>query len=65
VVTLQKKARGGDKESVAQLALIEAILPALQAGKLRAHRRAEGRGGGCQPPRPHDHQARALRLQRG
>jgi GTP-binding protein YchF len=33
VVTLQKKARGGDKESVAQLALIEAILPALQAGR--------------------------------
>jgi GTP-binding protein YchF len=33
VITLQKKARGGDKESIAQLALIEAILPALQAGR--------------------------------
>ena len=32
-VGLQKRARGGDKESVAQLALIEPILVALQAGR--------------------------------
>ena len=30
---LQKKARGNDKEAAAQLALIEAILPALQEGR--------------------------------
>ncbi len=30
---LQKRARGGDKESVAQLALIEPIMAALQAGR--------------------------------
>jgi ribosome-binding ATPase len=33
VIGLQKKARGGDKEATAQLALIEALLPALQAGR--------------------------------
>ncbi|WP_424813792.1 redox-regulated ATPase YchF [Roseococcus sp. YIM B11640] len=33
VPALQKKARGNDKEAAAQLALIEAILPALQAGR--------------------------------
>ena len=32
-VGLQKRARGGDKESAAQLALIEPILAALQAGR--------------------------------
>ncbi len=32
-VNLQKRARGGDKESAAQLALIEPILAALQAGR--------------------------------
>ncbi len=30
---LQKKARGNDKEAAAQLALVEALLPALQAGR--------------------------------
>ena len=33
VPTLQKKARGNDKEAAAQLALVEALLPALQAGR--------------------------------
>ena len=33
VHNLQKKARGGDKESAAQLALVEALIPALQAGR--------------------------------
>jgi GTP-binding protein YchF len=33
VPNLQKRARGGDKESAAQLALIEPILEALRAGK--------------------------------
>src|SRR3712207_3163330 len=33
VVGLQKRARGGDKESQAQLALIEPIIAALQAGR--------------------------------
>ena len=32
-VSLQKRARGGDKESAAQLALIEPMLAALQAGR--------------------------------
>lgn len=42
VPALQKKARGGDKESAAQLALIEPILAALQAG--RAARTAVPKG---------------------
>jgi hypothetical protein len=33
VIGLQKRARGGDKESQAQLALVEPILAALQSGK--------------------------------
>jgi GTP-binding protein YchF len=33
VVALQKKARGNDKEAQAQLALVEALIPALQAGR--------------------------------
>ncbi len=33
VIGLQKRARGGDKESAAQLALIEPIIAALQAGR--------------------------------
>ena len=33
VPQLQKKARGSDKEAQAQLALIEALIPALQAGR--------------------------------
>ena len=33
VPALQKKARGNDKEAQAQLALVEALLPALQAGR--------------------------------
>jgi len=33
LVSLQKRARGGDKESVAQLALIEPIVAALAAGR--------------------------------
>jgi GTP-binding protein YchF len=42
VPTLQKKARGNDKEAAAQLALVEALLPALQAG--RAARTAVPKG---------------------
>ena len=42
VPALQKKARGNDKEAAAQLALVEAILPALQAG--RAARTAVPKG---------------------
>ncbi|MBX9751780.1 MAG: redox-regulated ATPase YchF [Roseococcus sp.] len=42
VPTLQKKARGNDKEAGAQLALVEALLPALQAG--RAARTAVPKG---------------------
>ena len=42
VITLQKKARGNDKEAAAQLALIETLLPALQAG--RAARTAVPKG---------------------
>ena len=42
VPTLQKKARGNDKEAAAQLALIDALLPALQAG--RAARTAVPKG---------------------
>ncbi|HJS85986.1 MAG TPA: redox-regulated ATPase YchF [Acetobacteraceae bacterium] len=33
LVSAQKKARGGDKEAIAQLALMEPILAALQAGR--------------------------------
>jgi GTP-binding protein YchF len=33
LVTLQKRVRGGDKESAAQLALVEPIVVALQAGR--------------------------------
>jgi GTP-binding protein YchF len=33
VPQLQKKARGNDKEAQAQLALVEALIPALQAGR--------------------------------
>jgi GTP-binding protein YchF len=33
VNNLQKKARGNDKEAIAQLALVEALIPALQAGR--------------------------------
>ncbi len=33
VPALQKKARGNDKEAAAQLALVEALIPALQAGR--------------------------------
>ena len=33
LVNLQKRARGGDKESAAQLALVEPIVAALQAGR--------------------------------
>ena len=33
VPTLQKKARGNDKEAAAQLALVEALLPALMEGR--------------------------------
>jgi hypothetical protein len=33
LVALQKKARGGDKESLAQLALVEPVVAALQAGR--------------------------------
>ncbi|MDB5416581.1 MAG: redox-regulated ATPase YchF, partial [Rubritepida sp.] len=33
MITLQKKARGGDKEAIAQVALIDGILVALQAGR--------------------------------
>jgi GTP-binding protein YchF len=33
VPPLQKKARGNDKEAQAQLALVEALIPALQAGR--------------------------------
>ena len=33
VPTLQKKARGNDKEAAAQLALVEALLPALTEGR--------------------------------
>ena len=39
---LQKKARGNDKEAAAQLALVEALIPALQAG--RAARTAVPKG---------------------
>jgi ribosome-binding ATPase len=42
VPALQKKARGNDKEAAAQLALVEALLPALQAG--RAARTAVPKG---------------------
>ncbi|WP_431305359.1 redox-regulated ATPase YchF [Sediminicoccus sp. BL-A-41-H5] len=42
VPALQKKARGNDKEAQAQLALVEALLPALQAG--RAARTAVPKG---------------------
>jgi GTP-binding protein YchF len=33
LITLQKRVRGGDKESAAQLALVEPIVAALQAGR--------------------------------
>jgi hypothetical protein len=33
LITLQKRVRGGDKESAAQLALVEPIVVALQAGR--------------------------------
>ena len=42
VPTLQKKARGNDKEAAAQLALVEMLLPVLQAG--RAARTAVPKG---------------------
>lgn len=42
VPTLQKKARGNDKEAAAQLALVETLLPVLQAG--RAARTAVPKG---------------------
>ncbi len=63
-IGLQKRARGGDKESAQQLTLIEPH-PGRAAGRqARPHRGAEGRGGSRQPAAADDHQAGAVCLQR-
>ena len=64
-VGLQKRARGGDKESAAQLALIEPIAGRPARWPAGAHRDPARSGAeAAQAAAAADHQARALRLQR-
>ena len=63
LLAAQKKARGGDKESVAAVALMEPLVAALQDGRPARTAIPRGPGGSGAPAATADVETRALRLQ--
>ena len=60
----QKKARGGDRDSAALVAVMEPLIAALAGRPPRPHRDPGRRGGGGAPPATADVQAGVVRVQR-
>ena len=65
LIPAQKKARGGDRDSLAQVAVMEPLIAALQAGRPARSAIPARRGRSGAPPATDDVQAGPVRVQRG